>query len=110
MFAPRLDPLVNNMCFYFSKTEIKSDFKWVFLQLYYKIVHSGLVIILRFCLRKIIHHDETVILYFMPNHEMSKFLYNLKAERCNVNLMNKIQSENNHFGSFICDLKTQILQ
>ena len=31
MFAPMLDPLVNNMCFYFAKTEITSDFKCVFL-------------------------------------------------------------------------------
>ena len=33
MFAPRFDPLVNNLCF-FAKTEIKSDFKCVCLQLY----------------------------------------------------------------------------
>ena len=29
--APMLDRLVNNMCFYFAKTEIRSDFKCVFL-------------------------------------------------------------------------------
>ena len=39
----------------------------------------------------------------MPNHEMSAFLYNLKAQRYNVNLMNKLQSESKHFRSFICD-------
>ena len=32
----------------FAKTEIKSDFKCVFLQLYLKNVHYGLVIIIRF--------------------------------------------------------------
>ena len=31
MFAPRLDPPVNNMFFYFAKTEIRSDFMCVFL-------------------------------------------------------------------------------
>ena len=31
MFALRLDPLVNNMCFYFVITEIRSNFKCVFL-------------------------------------------------------------------------------
>ena len=25
MFAPRLDPLINNLCFNFAKTEIKSE-------------------------------------------------------------------------------------
>ena len=34
MFAPRLDPPDNNMCFYFAITEIRSDFTCVFLQLY----------------------------------------------------------------------------
>ena len=27
MFAPSLDHPVNNMCFYFAKTEVRSDFK-----------------------------------------------------------------------------------
>ena len=31
MFAPSLDHSVNNMCFYFAKTEIELDFKRVFL-------------------------------------------------------------------------------
>ena len=31
MFAPSLDHPVNNMCFYFTKTEIGLDFKCVFL-------------------------------------------------------------------------------
>ena len=30
MFASRLNPLVNNLCVFFGKTEIKSDFKCVF--------------------------------------------------------------------------------
>ena len=34
MFAPSLDHPVNYMCFYFAKTEIKLDFKCVFLLLY----------------------------------------------------------------------------
>ena len=44
--------------------------------------------------------------YFLPRHETSKFLYDLKAKnlRYNVNLMNKNPSETKHFGSFICDL------
>ena len=47
MFVPRLDPPVNNMCFCFAKTEIRSAFKCVFLLLY-KNAHYGLVIIFRF--------------------------------------------------------------
>ena len=31
MFAPSLDHPVINMCFYFAKTEIRSDFKCVFI-------------------------------------------------------------------------------
>ena len=31
-----------------------------------------------------------------------------KAKRYNVNLMNKIQSEPNHFGLFICDLMKKL--
>ena len=31
MFAPSSDHPVNNMCFYFAKTEIRSDFKCVFI-------------------------------------------------------------------------------
>ena len=31
MFAPSLDHPVNNTCFYFAKTEIRLDFKCVFL-------------------------------------------------------------------------------
>ena len=31
MFASSLDHAVNNMCFYFAKTEIRLDFKCVFL-------------------------------------------------------------------------------
>ena len=35
MFAPSLDhPVIKNMCFYFAKTEIRLDFKRVFLELY----------------------------------------------------------------------------
>ena len=30
MFAPSLDHPVNNMCFYFAKTEVIVDFKCVF--------------------------------------------------------------------------------
>ena len=30
MFASSLDHPVNNVCFYFAKTEIRSDFKCVF--------------------------------------------------------------------------------
>ena len=30
MFAPRFDPLVNNLCF-FAKTKVKSDVKCIFL-------------------------------------------------------------------------------
>ena len=72
-------------------------------------VHSGLVIMFRFCNRyKIIHHDKTAIRHFMPSHETSKFLYNLKANRYNVNLMNKNESETKHFGSFICDLMKKL--
>ena len=33
----------------FAKTEIKSDLRYVFLQLYLKIVNYGLVIIIQFC-------------------------------------------------------------
>ena len=36
MFAPSLDHPVINMCFYFAKTEIRSDFKCVFIELYIK--------------------------------------------------------------------------
>ena len=32
MFAPSLDHPVNNMCFYFAKTEIRSDIKFVFIE------------------------------------------------------------------------------
>ena len=39
----------------------------------------------------------------MPSHQTLKFLYNFKAKRYNVNLMNKNQSEPKHFGPFICD-------
>ena len=31
MFVPSLDNPVNNMCFYFAITEIRSDFMYVFL-------------------------------------------------------------------------------
>ena len=31
MFALRLDPLLNIMCFYFAKIEVISDFNLVFL-------------------------------------------------------------------------------
>ena len=31
MFAQSLDHPVNNMCFYFAKTEIRLDFKYVLL-------------------------------------------------------------------------------
>ena len=92
MFASRLHRLVNNLCC-FAKTEIKSDFKSNFLQLYLKNVNYGLVIIIRFCHWLIIHDDETVIIYFMPRHQTLKFSYNFKAKRYNVNLMNKNQSE-----------------
>ena len=34
MFAPCLDNPFNNMCFCFAKTEVRLDFKCVFLKLY----------------------------------------------------------------------------
>ena len=74
----------------------------MFLQ-FYKIVHYGLVIIIRFCQRLIIHDDKTIICYFMPRHQTSKFSYNFKAKRYNVNLMNKYQSKPKHFVAFYCD-------
>ena len=45
-----------------------------------KIVNYGLVIIIRFCHRLIIHDDKTVISYFMPRHQTFKFSYNLKLK------------------------------
>ena len=36
MFASRLHPLINNLCLVLPKMEIKSDFKCVFLQFYFK--------------------------------------------------------------------------
>ena len=45
------------------------------LKVIFKNVHYGLVIIVRFCHRCIIHDGKTVICYFMPRHETSKFLY-----------------------------------
>ena len=39
----------------------------------------------------------------MPSHQTFKFLYNFKAKRYNVNLMNKNQPEPKHFWAFICD-------
>ena len=39
----------------------------------------------------------------MPRHQTLKFLYSFKAKRYNVNLMNKNQSEPQHFGAFICE-------
>ena len=50
-----------------------------------------------------IHDDKTVLSEFMPRNQTLKFLYNFEAKRCNVNLMNKNQSEPKHFGAFICD-------
>ena len=49
MFAPSLDHPVINMCFYFAKTEIRSDFKCVFIVILKSCPLRGLVIILRFC-------------------------------------------------------------
>ena len=57
--------------------------------------HYGFVIIVWFCHRLIIHDDKTVICYFMPRHQTSKFSYNFKAKRYNLNLMNKNQSDPN---------------
>ena len=74
---------------WFAKTEIKSDFKFVFLQLYLKNVNYGLAIIIRFRHWLIVHDDETVISDFMPRHETLKFSYKFKAKRYNVSLMNK---------------------
>ena len=37
MFAPSLDHPVNNMCFCFAETEIRSDFKCVFIVLLKKL-------------------------------------------------------------------------
>ena len=54
-----------------------------------KNVNYGLVIIIRFRHWFIVHDDETVISYFMPGHQTLKFLYNCKAKKYNVNLMNK---------------------
>ena len=68
-----------------------------------KNVNYGLVIIVRFCHWLIIHDDETVISYFMPRHQMLKFSYNFKAKWYNVNLIDKNQSEPEHFWAFICD-------
>ena len=68
-----------------------------------KTVRYGLVTIVRFYHRLIIHDDKTIVCYFMPRHQTSKFSYNFKAERCNVNLMNKNQSEPKHFVAFYCD-------
>ena len=62
----------------FAKTEIKSDFKCVLQK---KNVNYGLVIIIRFRHRLIIHDDETVISYFMPSHQTLKFSYTFKAKR-----------------------------
>ena len=39
----------------------------------------------------------------MPRHQTLKFLYNFKAKRYNVILMNKNQWEPKHFGALICD-------
>ena len=39
----------------------------------------------------------------MPSYQTLKFSYDFKAERYNVNLMNKNQSEPKHFGAFIYD-------
>ena len=66
-----------------------------------KNVNYGLVIIIRFSHRLIVHDDETVISYFMPRHQTLKFSYNFKAKKYNVNLMNKNQLEPKHFGAFI---------
>ena len=66
-----------------------------------KNVNYGLVIIIWFCHRLIVYDDETVISYFMPRHQTLKFLYNFKAKKYNVNLMNKNQLEPKHFGAFI---------
>ena len=66
-----------------------------------KNVNYGFVISIRFCHRLIIHNDKTIISYFMPRHQTFKFSYNFKAERYNVNLMNKNQWEPKHFGAFV---------
>ena len=80
MFAPRLDPPVNNnYVLLFCQNRNKIRLYVCFLIVILKIARYGLVIILRFCHRYIIHDDETVSLNFMPSHEMSSFLYNLKA-------------------------------
>ena len=55
-----------------------------------KNVNYGLVIIIRFRHRLIVHDDETVISDFMPRHQTLKFTYNFKAKRYNVNLVKKI--------------------
>ena len=71
-----------NVYFYpfIAKTEIKSDFKCFFFHIYikkkckYRFSHNYLVLSL------FIHHDKTVISYFMPRHQGLKFSYNLKQK------------------------------
>ena len=103
MFASRLHRLVNNLCVVLPKRRSNQILNVFFTVILKKNVNNGLVIIIQFCHWLIIHDDETVISYFMPSHQKLKFLYNFKAKRFNVNLMNKNQPEPKHFGAFICD-------
>ena len=79
----------------------KNRFSMCVFTVMLKIVNYGLVIVIRFRHGLIIRENETVNSYFMPRPQTFKFLYNFKAIRYNVNLMNKNQSEPKHFGAFI---------
>ena len=82
MFASRLHHLVLEPLLFFCQKGNKIRFLMCFWQLLYqKIVFYSLVIIIQFCHRWIIRDDKTVICYFMPRHETSKFLHNFKANR-----------------------------
>ena len=80
MFAPRFAPLSNNLCFY-CQNRNKIRFQMcVFLQLYLEIViFFGLVIDELSAMT-----TQELVISCLPK---TKFLHNLKAKRCNVNLV-----------------------